>query len=546
MARTRARAVGALEAIRDSLPRGGTLPPEDWRHRHNAMVVSVWLCVLVLLPYGAAERYPLWHTLAHVMSVVPLGVIAGMPRFTPKIRSAAASLALLTVCALLVHISGGLIEMHFSFFVVIVVLTLYEDWMPFLLAVAYVLIHHGVVGTLEPHQVFNRPDAWANPWKWAGIHALFVALAGVAGVVAWRLNENVRVRMNEAQRKLEVMSETDALTGLPNRRKLVADLDAAFAEQRQTLLMLFDLNGFKNYNDTFGHVVGDSLLTRLGQQLLEAVSGTGMAYRLGGDEFCVVAPVPEGSRVAFELLAAAALSEIGDGFTVTSSYGSVLLPQEAPNTSEALRLADERMYIDKDGSRPSAGSQSRNVLVQVLAERLPDLEEHLTGVAELAAEVGERLGLTDERRQQLFHAAQLHDVGKIAIPDAIISKPAALDESEWAFMRQHTVIGQRIIEAAPALDGVGELVRSSHERWDGGGYPDGLEGQEIPLGARIVAVCDAFDAMISERPYKAALPVEDALAELARCAGAQFDPAVVEAFALVVTEREATVQSATK
>jgi len=543
--------VRALAAIRSSLPRGGTLPPEDWQHRHTAIVVSTWLCVLVLLPYGMLEGYPAWHTWAHVMSVVPLGVIASMSRFTPKIRSVAASLGLLTVCALLVHISGGLIEMHFSFFVVIVVLTLYEDWMPFLLAVAYVLVHHGVVGTLEPHQVFNRPDAWAHPWKWAAIHALFVSLAGVAGIVAWRLNENVRVRMNEAQRKLEVMSETDPLTGLPNRRRLINDLDKALESGESTLLMLFDLNGFKGYNDTYGHVAGDALLTRLGQRLLGAAVPFGMAYRLGGDEFCVVAAASDGSRMEFELETAAALTEIGDWFTITSSYGSVLLPSEASTTGEALRVADERMYIDKDGSRPSAGSQSRNVLVQVLAERLPDLEEHLTGVAELAVRVGERLGLADERRQQVFHAAQLHDVGKIAIPDAIISKPSALDETEWEFMRQHTVIGQRIIDAAPALDGVGELVRSSHERWDGGGYPDGLVGEQIPLGARIVAVCDAFDAMVSERPYKAAMPVPDALAELRRCAGSQFDPAVVDTFALVVGERDLErerepAQSATK
>jgi diguanylate cyclase (GGDEF)-like protein len=527
-----------LGAIRSSLPRGGTLPEEDWRQRHAALVVATWLCVFVLIPYGMVEGYPIWHTAAHVMAVIPLSVIATMSRFTPKVRSAASSLALLTVCALLVHISGGLIEMHFSFFVVIVVLTLYEDWMPFLLSVFYVLIHHGVLGTVEPHEVFNRPAAWADPWKWAGIHALFVALAGVAGVVAWRLNENVRVRMNEAQRELELMSETDALTGLPNRRRLISDLEAAFAGGESTLLMLFDLNGFKGYNDTFGHIAGDALLTRLGQRLLTAVAPLGIAYRLGGDEFCVVAADPGDSREEFELDTAAALTEIGNGFTITSSHGSVLFPAEAPDTSEALRLADERMYIDKDGSRASAGSQSRNVLIQVLAERMPDLEEHLTGVAELAVSVGERLGLADDIGQQLFHAAQLHDVGKIAIPDAIISKPSALDDAEWEFMRQHTVIGQRIIDAAPALEGVGELVRASHERWDGGGYPDGLRGAEIPLGARIVAVCDAFDAMVSQRPYKPPMPVADALEELRRCAGSQFDPAVVDAFALVVSERE--------
>jgi two-component system cell cycle response regulator len=134
-------------------------------------------------------------------------------------------------------------------------------------------------------------------------------------------------------------------------------------------------------------------------------------------------------------------------------------------------------------------------------------------------------------------AARLHDIGKLGIPDAILSKPGPLDADEWEFMRRHTLIGQRIVAAAPGLRPVAGLVRSSHERFDGGGYPDGLAGDEIPLGARIIAVCDAFDAMTSERSYQGARSAAEAIAELERCAGAQFDPDVVRAFAAVLTTR---------
>jgi two-component system cell cycle response regulator len=158
-------------------------------------------------------------------------------------------------------------------------------------------------------------------------------------------------------------------------------------------------------------------------------------------------------------------------------------------------------------------------------------------VAELAEAVARGLRLDEEQVDHVRHAAALHDVGKVAIPDAILDKPAALDDAEWEFIRRHTIIGERIVAAAPALRPVAALVRSSHERWDGGGYPDSLAGEEIPLGARIVSVCDAFDAMVADRPYRAGMDATDALAELERCAGSQFDPAVVAAFAAAWAQR---------
>ena len=325
---------------------------------------------------------------------------------------------------------------------------------------------------------------------------------------------------------------TDALTGLPNRRAFMEALEGALAAGRDAepkLLALFDLDGFKRYNDAYGHPAGDALLMRLSGALADVVDGHGRAFRLGGDEFCLLLEDGTGDSVLVD--ASRALEARGDGFDVTASYGVVPLPADADTPEEALHLADRRMYAAKEARPSSAGLQTRTVLLKVLSEREPDLHEHSSDVMALARGVARRLGLPVEERDIVARAAELHDIGKMAIPDAILNKPGPLDDREWRFMRRHTIIGEDILNVAPALQPVAALVRASHERWDGKGYPDGMSGDEIPRGARIVAVCDAFSAMVQERPYKAGLSVQAAVAEIERCAGTNFDPAVVEAFA---------------
>ena len=332
-------------------------------------------------------------------------------------------------------------------------------------------------------------------------------------------------------------AQTDALTGLGNRRQLLRDLDDAIhtcSPERPALLLLFDLNGFKSYNDAYGHPAGDALLTRLGDRLARAAGADGRAYRMGGDEFCVLSRPPEGDGTVVIAAALAALSERGQGFDVTAAYGGCDIVGPEFDVSEALRRADRAMYAQKDSTRFSASGQSMEVLVRVLSERNGELAEHIGDVGDLCGRVAEHLGLPESACSSVARAGILHDVGKAAIPDAVLHKPGPLDEDEWAFVRRHTLIGERIVRGAPSLAEVATLVRSSHERWDGGGYPDGLAGEAIPLGSRIVAVCDAYDAMIEERPYSRAMSPEDALNELRRCAGTQFDPRVVEAFAEVV------------
>lgn len=361
------------------------------------------------------------------------------------------------------------------------------------------------------------------------------SLVAVMGRLVITFSENAAMLVASRREAL-----TDALTGLGNRRALTRDLEAALAgasDAQPLVLVLFDLDGFKHYNDSFGHPAGDDLLGRLGRNLARALAGRGTAYRMGGDEFCAL--IAPGREVAMPIVeaAAAALSEQGEGFSIGCSHGTVVLPREAGDPQAALRAADQRMYAAKHGGRASAGRQSVDVLLRALSERDPYLGDHTADVASLARAVAGRLALASEEVERIGQAAELHDIGKVAIPDAILHKPGPLDEHEWAFIRRHTIIGERIIQAAPALEAVAALVRSSHERYDGTGYPDGLTGAAIPLGARIVAICDAFDAMTSDRAYRGPMAPDAALLELRRCAGTQFDPVVVAAFDAVWAEQ---------
>ena len=358
------------------------------------------------------------------------------------------------------------------------------------------------------------------------VHPLAVALA--AGTIVLVL-ARTRLTFHENTRLLErrhAESQTDALTGLGNRRKLVADLQRHLSSGHYDpqFLVVFDLNGFKGYNDRFGHPAGDALLRRLAGKLGRAVEPSGTAYRMGGDEFCVLIPASE------TLLdgAASSLYEEGESFVISSSFGAVTVPEEAADASAALSVADQRLYTHKEQFYAGRG-RPHELLLRTLAEREPGLLEHVEGVANLAVSVGTRLGIAGSELGELRLAAELHDVGKLAIPDAVLRKPGPLTDDEWKFIHQHTLIGQRILGGEPALNRVGEIVRSTHERWDGQGYADGLAGEAIPLAARVIAACDAFAAMTAGRPYRAAIGRPQALAELRRCAGTQFDPAVVSA-----------------
>jgi len=356
--------------------------------------------------------------------------------------------------------------------------------------------------------------------------ALVLASATIAAVIVRAvLTFRDRVQLL-AQSREEAL--TDALTGLGNRRRFMLELDAALDHEGLTFaLVVFDLDGFKAYNDSFGHSAGDALLARVAGRLEAAVEGEGRAYRLGGDEFCVLAGVKNSETDDLAKRAAAALTEEGEGFAVSCSYGAVLMPSEAGRLSEALSMADHRMYIHKQRHRAPIEA------VGALEAARDGHPGRLADVADLAEAVARRLGVSPDELSKIRQAAELHDVGKLAIPEEILGKPGTLTGDEWEFVKRHPLIGERILATAPDFGGAAKLVRSSHERWDGTGYPDRLTGPEIPLGARIISVCDAFEAMTSTRPYAPPRGTEEAIEELVRHSGTQFDPEVVAAFASV-------------
>jgi diguanylate cyclase (GGDEF)-like protein len=377
----------------------------------------------------------------------------------------------------------------------------------------------------------------ADPTLANTISAQMLAVGGV-GVILLALSLGAIARDHrEMTRELA----TDELTGLRNRRALVADLERACRSATVSYparLWLFDLDDFKRYNDAFGRAAGDTMLERLGGRLRDAMAPYGRTYRAGGDEMCVLVRKRLDDPEAALARAREALSEKGGAFDIAVSVGAVSIPRDTAEAAQALLLADQRMYHEKAAKGADATELVTAVLGEALAQRHPDLGNHVDDVAGEAEELALAVGLDQEGVALVKAAASLHDIGKLGVPDKIITKPGPLTAEEWEFIKQHTVIGEQIIAAAGLpMEGIGPLVRSSHERFDGTGYPDGLAGEEIPLGARIITICDAFGAMVAERAYKPAMSIEDALAELRRCAGTQFDPGLVDIFCAIIARR---------
>jgi diguanylate cyclase (GGDEF)-like protein len=285
---------------------------------------------------------------------------------------------------------------------------------------------------------------------------------------------------------------------------------------------MLDLNGFKTYNDTFGHGAGDLLLTRLGTALAAAVGDRGKTYRMGGDEFTVLAPCAFGDADAFADLCGAALVADGTGFCITASYGAAELPAECSDGVSALKLADERMYRHKNSGRVAAAAQSAGVLMAVLEERAPDLATRGRAVRDISMLIAAELSLDDAERESLSHAAALHEIGTLAMPREI--------DDDDKLLRHQPEVAERILSAAIALAPSARIVRSTRERVDGGGFPDALHGDDIPLGARIIAVASAFESAREATGSNA-----DGQAEVSGNAGTAFDARIVAALELATS-----------
>lgn len=324
----------------------------------------------------------------------------------------------------------------------------------------------------------------------------------------------------------------DSVTGIPNRRALVRDLEhycEMATEEKPVLLYLHDLSGFKVYNDKFGHLAGDALLGRLGDSLMRVASGFGGAYRHSGDEFCVVARASLQQAAAISRVTGESLHERGDGFEITSHTGAVVIPQEARDPISALKLADQRLYVEKYRNS-SVSPQESAAMIRLMQTRPSSAGKFTRLIEETLKLSGSLLKMHADKVEAMVQGFQLRDIGNSAIPEAILNKRGKLTEEEWQVIHSHTIVGERILNAIPSTRPAAEIVRFHHERFDGGGYPDGLAGEAIPAGARLVAVAQAFEGMTTDRPHRPAKTFREAVAELGSEAGKQFDPRALAVF----------------
>ena len=358
----------------------------------------------------------------------------------------------------------------------------------------------------------------------------WLTLGLIVTVFARMLETNRRQRLALEERDLEAFS--DRVTGLPNRLTLCADIERSLAApDAARALVLLEVEDLQTYGDRYGYAVADELLRQIAHCLIATVEPLGgTAYRFDEGRFAVLVPISEQEVGEVVLVATASLRE-NHNMPIGRTYGEVAIPGDATDVESAFQIAGQRLVAHKQGQHHSARRQAHAVLVAALSARRPELRDHLRAVTYRTISLARRLGLSREEIDDVALAAELQDVGLLAVPEATLEKENSLDETETALLHRHPLEGERMIAAAPDLASVARLVRSSYERCDGTGYPDGLPGESIPLGSRIIAVAVAYAALTSNRPYREALTPGEALAELHRCTDSQFDPRVVEALA---------------
>lgn len=351
----------------------------------------------------------------------------------------------------------------------------------------------------------------------------WLGLALLGAVFTWLVQNNHR------------RARVDAVTGLANRLELSHDLSEVLkASDEPQVLVLLELEGATDYRDRLGFRASDKLLRGFARRFSDFVSGLeGRAYRVDGGQFCAL--VPTFDREANEIATAIFLSgddgEGGAESVLGRAHGVVTLPDDATDPDEAVRLAGQRLAEDRRHQRESAKHQAHDTLMAILSKRHPEMVPHLRAVAYHVLSVGRRLGLSRDQLDDVVFAARLQHVGMLSVPDAAIESQSHLPASESILLRDLPGAGAEIIASATALAPVAKLVRSSHENYDGTGYPDGLAGDRIPLGSRILSVCVSYVVLTSKREDQRPLTENEALAELRRNAGKQFDPHVVEVLA---------------
>lgn len=355
------------------------------------------------------------------------------------------------------------------------------------------------------------------------------------------LHASEAIKRIETEQEMAYMSLHDRLTGLYNRVYFEEEIQRLnYSRLYPISIISADIDGLKLINDTMGHSTGDDLLRSFAEILKANMRSSDVVSRFGGDEFAAIlvsTDRPTAERVIERIRKAVArYNESRSGPFLSFSMGVATSNNGESSLLDCLKLADDLMYRDKLSRSNSVRSQMVNTLLLTLAEKDHISGGHASRLQEMAIKLGKRMGLNSDQLVDLSLFAQVHDLGKVGIPDRILFKPGKLTEEEWGIMKLHPEKGYRIAVSSPDLSTVADLILRHHERWDGKGYPLGLERTEIPIECRILSIVDAYDAMTNDRPYCKARSHSEALKEIERCAGTQFDPKIVEEFLKMLQE----------
>lgn len=350
----------------------------------------------------------------------------------------------------------------------------------------------------------------------------------------------MKEKIKEREKKIQALNYHDQLTGLYNRRFYEEELSRLDEEANLPLtIVMADVNGLKLVNDSFGHSVGDELLKKVGQVIKRGCRDNDIVARLSGDEFVILLPktdVFEAEEVVKNIKDLTLKEKVG-AIDLSVSFGYETKNKKEEIIQEVFKKAEDYMYKKKLFESPSMRGKTINAIINTLHEKNKREEQHSHRVSELCESMGKALGLQESEVEELKTVGLLHDIGKIAINENILNKPGKLTEEEFEEIRRHPEIGYRILSTVNDLSEMAEYVLAHHERWDGKGYPKGLKALEIPIQARIIAIADTYDAIISERSYRGALSEEVAIKELNKNAGIQFDEELVKIFIEIVLEK---------
>ncbi len=366
-----------------------------------------------------------------------------------------------------------------------------------------------------------------KPWNYSSEDVESVSLLAN---LAWDIIE--RKQMEERFKELSIH---DALTGLYNRNFFEEEIKRLGDDRYAPVgIVVCDIDGLKFVNDTLRHQSGDQMLMNAADFLRSYFRASDIIARIGGDEFAIL--LPQTSRETVEPIlqrlrqAMRDYNSLDPEISLSLSLGYAVHEGTENDMLTLFREADNRMYREKIQCEGSARSAILQALTGSMQARDFDTEGHCDRLQKLVSSMARSLELSQDHVNDLCLFARFHDLGKVGIPDHILFKPGPLSEREWQQMRQHCEIGHRIASSVPDLEPIADWILKHHERWDGQGYPLGIQGRDIPLSCRILAIVEAYDAMTSDRPYRGAMSLEKAIAELKRCSGTQFDPELVNQF----------------